>query len=93
MLNTGYPVPGLLKDGGCSHCRPNYPGKAILVMADGKCKYCGTPVINKSLTKNPNSVKPSLKDVVGLTEEEKHELISMLKTMEGFKRKLLLLLK
>lgn len=53
----------------------------------------GKPFIIKALTKQQVSDKPSLNGVIKLTDGERHELISMLKTMEGFKRKIQLLLK
>jgi hypothetical protein len=48
---------------------------------------------NKHLTSQSVSDKGENKVASHFTEDEKNQIISILKTMEGFKRKLMLLLK
>jgi hypothetical protein len=48
---------------------------------------------NKRLTNSSVSGSEESKVASHFTEDEKNQIISMLKTMEGFKRKLMLLLK
>jgi hypothetical protein len=48
---------------------------------------------NKHLTNSSVSDKGESKVASHFTEDEKNQIVSILKTMEGFKRKLMLLLK